>query len=552
MIYRFIDNNGTFKIKNPQDYSLYFPLTNKQGSLLSSISPNLGGDIKKDNSSFLTPPASIVDIKNNLLCRRDFFIKTGKNILRLSEAADDTLEAGFLYHKITKKSKPLSIEILNFVPHNFNVEVMRVKITNKSSKNITITPTSFVPLYGRPAANLRDHRHVTSLLNRVHLHKYGIFLKPTLVFDEEGHRKNNATYFCLGFEGKGKAPLGQFPTLECFCGNSSLLRPQAVEESLKPFDKKLAEFDGKETLGALRFKDKELQPGQKAEYFIIMGIEQGQTARQKVLKTFNILNSPEKIEKAFIETKKYWLNYNSRINFDFKDRDFNNWLKWVKFQPTLRKLFGCSFLPHFDYGKGGRGWRDLWQDALTLLLTEPQKAKKLITKSFEGVRTDGSNATIITKEGNFIPDRNSISRVWMDHGIWPYLTLRLYINRTGDLNILNKNATYFKDRLLERARKIDENFKQKDCLLRSKNGTIINASILEHILIQHLTAFLNVGSHNIIRLENADWNDGLDMAVQNGESAAFSCMYAHNLKDLCLFLEELRKEQKTVPISKEV
>lgn len=49
MIYKFIDNNGTFVIKNPQKYNLYFPLTDSKGELLSSISPNLAGDIKKDN-----------------------------------------------------------------------------------------------------------------------------------------------------------------------------------------------------------------------------------------------------------------------------------------------------------------------------------------------------------------------------------------------------------------------------------------------------------------------------------------------------------------------
>jgi len=41
----------------------------------------------------------------------------------------------------------------------------------------------------------------------------------------------------------------------------------------------------------------------------------------------------------------------------------------VAIQPTLRKIFGCSFLPDFDYGKGGRGWRDLWQDCLGLILS---------------------------------------------------------------------------------------------------------------------------------------------------------------------------------------
>ena len=52
MIYRFIDNQGTFRVKDPHKYNLYFPLTNQDGSLLSSISPNLSGDIKKDNEHF--------------------------------------------------------------------------------------------------------------------------------------------------------------------------------------------------------------------------------------------------------------------------------------------------------------------------------------------------------------------------------------------------------------------------------------------------------------------------------------------------------------------
>src|SRR3990167_8308717 len=110
MIYEFIDNQGTFRVKNPHQYNNYFPLTNSSGSLLSSISPNLSGDIKKDNRSFLTPPASIEDLRFNLLCRRDFFIKLNqKSTLRMSSPYNDVLEAGFLYHKLIKKVKNLVI-----------------------------------------------------------------------------------------------------------------------------------------------------------------------------------------------------------------------------------------------------------------------------------------------------------------------------------------------------------------------------------------------------------------------------------------------------------
>jgi len=64
--------------------------------------------------------------------------------------------------------------------------------------------------------------------------------------------------------------------------------------------------------------------------------------------------------------------------------------------------------------------------------------------------------------------------------------------------------------------------------------------------------FFNVGKHNAVKLENADWNDGLDMAAENGESVAFSFMYAHNLADICNLLKKLRERTKTVHLLKEL
>src|SRR3990167_772332 len=253
MIYRFIDNQGTFRVKDPQKYNLYFPLTNQDGSILSSISPNLAGDIKRDNEHFLMPPASIEDLRSNILNRRDFFIKTDKETIQASYAREDILEAGLLYHKITKKAGPLEIEILNFVPYDCAVEIMRVTIRNKGARPVKITPTSFIPLYGRSEKCLRDHRHVTSLLNRVYLKKYGILLKPTMVFDENGHKANEDIYYVLGFEGQKIAPRGQFPTLDYFYGDSDIVRPDAIEKNVRPMSKKLAEFVGKESCAAFRF-----------------------------------------------------------------------------------------------------------------------------------------------------------------------------------------------------------------------------------------------------------------------------------------------------------
>ena len=62
--------------------------------------------------------------------------------------------------------------------------------------------------------------------------------------------------------------------------------------------------------------------------------------------------------------------------------------------------------------------------------------------------------------------------------------------------------------------------------------------IIEHILLQQLCAFYEVGEHNHIRLRNADWNDALDMAGDRGESVAFTSAYAYNFKDLAVYLKK--------------
>lgn len=549
MEYKFIDDKGTFVASRDPGFSWYLPLADREGRILCSISPNLSGDIKKDDDHFLTVPASSEDLRSSYLCRREFFINISGSVRRISQSEVSRYEAGILYQKLTKKAGPLAVDILNFVPFDLPAEVMRITIRNNSKKPVAFTPTSFIPLYGRSEKNLRDHRHVSSLLNRVYLDRFGIMLKPTMVFDEKGHRINPTVYFCFGYEGGGRSPAGQFPTLDVFYGNGDIMKPDAVEKNIEPFIKKDRSFDGKESCAGLRFGEKILSPGQEAVYVIVMGIAESVQSAKKI---FTKLRSPSSVEKSLAATREYWNDYLSSLEFDFGDKTFDGWLTWVKLQPTLRRIFGCSFLPHFDYGKGGRGWRDLWQDALTLLLTEPDRAKSIIENSFKGVRLDGSNATIITSSGGFIADRNRISRVWMDHGVWPYLTARAYIHRSGDPGVLLKDVEYFRDHQLRRARSADKNFEQKDFVQRDSAGASVKGTILEHLLVQNLVQFFNAGKHNIVRLENADWNDGLDMAPDLGESVTFSFMYAHNLADICDLIEELKRNNPSLRLMKEL
>ena len=62
---RFLDGNGTFSLEQPENYSaLYFPVAGEKG-IKSSLSPNLGGDIKISQNAFLMEPVSVENLHNN-------------------------------------------------------------------------------------------------------------------------------------------------------------------------------------------------------------------------------------------------------------------------------------------------------------------------------------------------------------------------------------------------------------------------------------------------------------------------------------------------------
>lgn len=551
--YRFIDKKGTFRLEQPQDYSyLYFPIAGEKG-LKSSLTPELGGDAKLDQNTFLLEPVSAENLHNNRSSRNFWcHIKDRGNWSVTGVSAEEQakkytqgkdrceLEAGILWQRLTRESEKyqLKAKITNFVPYQDNVEIMMVELTNMAKQQVTLTPTAAVPIYGRSADNIRDHRHVTSLLHRIHTTKEGVCVTPTLSFDERGHQKNNTTYFVNGFTGEGKTPKDFYPVMEDFVGEGGNLEwPEAVVRNL-PGVPENTDIAGFEALGGLHFSEIILEPGESKTYVILIGVTDD---LKKVDAISSKYNTKDKVEQTLAETNHYW-ERQLNVAYHTKDTNFDAMMHWISFQPILRRIYGCSFLPHHDYGKGGRGWRDLWQDCLALLILNPNGVRQMLIDNFGGVRMDGTNATIIgNRQGEFIADRNNITRVWMDHGVWPMMTTKFYLDQTGDLDLLLERVPYFKDKQIKRGTAIDAIW-DEESLQKDETGEVYEGTILEHLLIQNLTSFYEVGEHNEIRLRGADWNDAIDMAPDRGESVAFTNAYARNLKDLAELLAILKEK----------
>lgn len=555
----FTGNNGDFRLEQPDRSSyLYFPLVN-EGGMMSSVSPKLHGQVTSGHNTFLTPPVSVEDLHNSRASRNFWVYIEGKgawsaagnsarqNAAFYSEAADEVvLEAGLLWHKVTRESKELGLraEITSFVPCGTDkVELMKVALTNTGPDPLQLTATAAIPLYARSADDLRDHRHVTSLLNRIYTSAYGVEVQPALSFDERGHRVNHTSYGVFGAAEGGEAPAGFFPVQEDFIGEGgSLDWPETVVNNLapEPGEDGGLHREGYEALGGLRFEEITLAPGQSYSYVVAMAIASDRIDVPALMAKYG---SAAAFDALLEENKSFWAGKVNTVEFHTGDHAADEWMKWVTLQPVLRRLYGNSFLPYHDYGRGGRGWRDLWQDCLALLIMEPADVRSLLLNNYAGVRIDGSNATIIGQQpGEFIADRNNIPRVWMDHGAWPFLTTMLYLDQSGDLDFLLQEQTYFRDTFMNRCKARDTSGEPgAGSNLRTAAGEVYTGTILEHILLQNLVPFFNVGEHNNILLEGADWNDGLDMAAQRGESVTFTAFYASNLLDLSGLLMTLKE-----------
>lgn len=569
---KYLDKRGTFTLDNPDLTSyLYFPLANEAG-MMSSITPDLGGDIKLDQNTFLLEPVSSENLHNNKSSRNFWvYVKgkgawsaTGRSAKQQAKLFEEDKEqvkltAGIMWHKVERESEEMGLKsaITTFVPQSEDkVELTKFEITNTTEEPLEITSTVAIPLYARSASNIRDHRHVTSLLHRTYTVKNGIMIYPTLTFDERGHNKNTVFYGALAKEeenGEMVSPISFCPVSEEFIGHGGSFENPYMIMKNAPLPYKAGEqVDGFETIAAIRFRDVVLAPGETKTYIVALGYGESEADITEIGKKYLITKH---FDKSLEETKEYWQN-KINVSYNSSDNDFDNWMHWVNFQPMLRRIYGCSFLPHHDYGKGGRGWRDLWQDCLALLIMEPEQVRQMLIDNFGGVRFDGTNATIIgSKQGEFIADRNNIVRVWMDHGAWPYLTTSLYIQQTGDIEFLREENTYFKDSQICRGEDKDTRWNDaRGNKQMTTDAEPYRGTVLEHLLVQHLTSFFDVGEHNHIRLRGADWNDGLDMADERGESVAFTALYGGNLKNLAKDIKAYSDKtgKDTVTLAKEL
>ena len=314
---KYLDKKGTFTLDDPDLTSyMYFPLANEAG-MMSAITPDLGGDIKLDQNTFLLEPVSSENLHNNKSSRNFWVYVEGKGAWSVTgrsskqqaklfedDKEDVKLTAGIMWHQVERQSQEMGLKAVmtSFVPETEEkVELTKFEITNTSDKAQTITSTVAIPMYARSASNIRDHRHVTSLLHRTFTVKNGIMIYPTLTFDERGHNKNKIFYGALAKEevnGEMVSPVSFCPVTEEFIGRGGNFENPYYVVKNQPLPYKAGEeVDGYETVAAIRFADCTLEPGETRTYIVALGYGESEAEITELSKKYLIKKHFDKYNK---------------------------------------------------------------------------------------------------------------------------------------------------------------------------------------------------------------------------------------------------------------
>ena len=177
---------------------------------------------------------------------------------------------------------------------------------------------------------------------------------------------------------------------------------------------------------------------------------------------------------------------------------------------------------------GATGFRDQLQDVLSLLISNPSRAREQILLSASHQYEEGDVQHWWHEPRIGVRTRISDDKLWLG-----YITAK-YVSVTNDHSILDEILPFLRSNPLGK----EENSRYEIPMIGEK------ASISEHIL-RAIRQALQYGEHDLLKIGTGDWNDGLDRvgAAGRGESVWLTMFAVAVLKEMMdLYPKETRKE----------
>lgn len=238
-------------------------------------------------------------------------------------------------------------------------------------------------------------------------------------------------------------------------------------------------------------------PNSKVSMVYILGEGANKDYADELINKFSDLTTVNKELKKVIEL---WEQKLSTIKVETPDTKFNYLFNnWLLYQVISCRLWGRTA---FYQAGGAFGFRDQLQDVMSLIYADPKVVKDQLILACKHQFEEGDvQHWWHAYTGAGVRTKISDDLLWL-----PYVT-NYYIERTGDMSILNETTPFLVYRTLE---------EHEEDLYVIPEKTEEVYSVYEHCkrALVHASKF---GEHGLPLIGTGDWNDGLNSIGDQGK-----------------------------------
>lgn len=422
----------------------------------------------------------------------------------------DTYEChiGLGYTRIISRAYGIECDVTIFVPHGAEVELRRIRITNRGELPLEVDAIPLVE-YSHPNAllQLTNADWVPQTMQSCPVEQPG---RRLVLLQYPFMRKDTAVNYFTSSH-----PVDSFETdRRAFLGDSEY-GTWAAPLSLQ--NERLGNSIALrgDNVAALLHHLGPLAPGQTIEFTTQLGQAASLEAAQPSIDRYR---NPLEVKEALEGLTAFWDSYLAGLQIETPDPALDAMLNVFNAYQCYTTYNWSRYLSLYQLGYGARGigFRDSSQDVMGILALAPAEGRDLLRKLLSVQKRNGSAMhqfnplSLVASEGDSL-EREDRPHYYSDDHLWVVQAVTAYLKETGDLDFLEEMIPYYeKDRA---------------------GQPLEYGSVFDHL--QRAVSFTkaDLGAHGLPLLGFADWNDTLNLP-RGAESVLAANLYGVALREL--------------------
>lgn len=431
----------------------------------------------------------------------DYWSATWQPVGKPMDSYKSECRHGTAYSVMTSEYAGIGTETTYYVPAGQTYEVWRIKVTNKDTKERTLSAFGFIEFtnennYEQDQVNLQ----YTLFITRTELtgNKILQHINENDNQDETGSNHQERFFGLAGAEVlDGCGSLEQFVGPYRTYSNPIMVEQGKCDNSMN--------FNSN-SCGALR-SEMTLAPGETKELIYVLG-QHNDAESAEILASYN---KPGKVDEELSALKTYWHSKLANFEVETPSEEFNNMMNvWNAYQCFITFIWSRAASLYYCGLRNGYGYRDTVQDIQGIIHLDPEMAAEKIRFMLSAQVDNGGGLPLVKFNHNAGHENTPDDPEYVketghpsyraDDALWLFPTIVKYIGESGNAAFLDEKIVY-------------------------ANGG--EDTVYEHLKRAILFSMNHMGDHDMPAGLHADWNDCLRLGAK-GESTfvAFQLYYA--------------------------